>query len=362
MPKVKRILVTNAGGSPTLNFINSLRLSKENFEIIGIGANKYDLERATGLDQKFLVPYYNDPMYLPVLKDIIKETKPDFIHVQNDYELGIISEHRDDLNVKNFFPTKKTIEICQDKFKTYQAWEEGGIPQAKTILIGSPSDLKRAFSKFGSPIWIREIYGAAGKGSIKAANYEMAKSWIDFSKGWGIFTAAEYLSPQSVTWQSIWKDGELIIAQNRLRLYWEFANRAPSGVTGLTGTGTTVHDPPLDKLAIKAIKAIDPAPNGIFSVDMTYNKKGKPIPTEINIGRFFTTHEFFSQAGLNMPLIYLKLAFGEKIAIKNRLNPLKPNLAWIRGLDFLPKLTTVSAIESHEILLKKRIKKLGQKK
>ncbi len=358
MPKIKRILVTNAGGSPSLNFINSLHLSGEKFYIIGIDANKYSLERGVNIDRKFLVPYYNDPNYLPILKSIIKETKPDMIHVQNDYELGVVSINRDNINVKNFFPSKKTIRICQDKFQTYEAWSKAGLPQPKTIIIANKEDLKKAFDKFGSPLWLREIHGGAGKGSIMAKDIDMAISWINFSKGWGIFTAAEYLSPQSITWQSIWRDGELIIAQNRKRLYWEFANRAPSGITGLTGTGVTVKDRSLDKMAIRAIKAVDNKPHGIFSVDMTYDKKGVLNPTEINIGRFFTTHEFFSQAGLNMPYIYVKLAFNEPVKINKKLNPLKPGLAWVRGLDFLPKLTTISAINSHEDKLKKRLSRI----
>jgi carbamoyl-phosphate synthase large subunit len=91
---------------------------------------------------------------------------------------------------------------------------------------------------------------------------------------------------------------------------------------------------------LRAIRAIDGRPHGIFSVDMTYDEQGVPNPTEINIGRFFTTHLFFTRAGLNLPHLFVKAAYGEPLPqLSTRVNPLKPGLAWVRGMDFLPILT-----------------------
>jgi carbamoyl-phosphate synthase large subunit len=143
------------------------------------------------------------------------------------------------------------------------------------------------------------------------------------------------------------EDGELVVSQARKRLYWEFGNRAPSGVTGITGTGVTVTEPALDELALKTVAAIDARPNGVFAVDFTYDKRAVPNPTEINIGRFFTTHLFFTRAGLNFPYCFVKLAFREPLPpIERKFSPLKPGLAWVRGMDFLPVLTDVEAIEA----------------
>jgi carbamoyl-phosphate synthase large subunit len=132
-----------------------------------------------------------------------------------------------------------------------------------------------------------------------------------------------------------------------------------SGVTGITGTGVTVSDKKLDKLAIKTIMAIDDRPNGLYGVDMTYDKDGIPNPTEINIGRFFTTHQFFTEAGLNMPYIYVKAAFSERLpVIKKKINPLPNGLAWVRGMDCEPVLIPLKNINSFEVELKKRLEKI----
>ncbi|MFH1506875.1 MAG: carboxylate--amine ligase [Candidatus Omnitrophota bacterium] len=358
---MKRILITGAGGTPSTNFVRSLRMSPEKFFLIGVDCDEYYLERAE-TDLKYLVPETKDKYYIPVLKQIIKETRTDFIYSQPDPEIAVISQNRNSIGAKTFLPTHRTIEICQSKLESYIVWKEAGLKVPRTIRLNGISDLKEAFSKFGKPVWLRAIvsYGG-GKDSFYTSDFEVAKAWIRHCNGWGNFTASEYLSPDSVTWLSLWKDGELIVAQGRKRLYWEFGNRAPSGVTGLTGTGVTVSDQIVDKLAQKVIFAIDKEPNGIFAVDLTYDKKGVPNPTEINIGRFFTTHLFFTQAGLNLPYIFVKLAFGEKPPkIKKKINPLAEGLAWVRGMDFLPILTNVKAFEKSREALKNRIAKIKE--
>lgn len=353
--KPKRILVTGAGGSPSANFIRSLRMTKEPFFIIGVDCNKYYLQRAE-TDLRFLVPEADNKYYIPILKQIIKETKAELIYSQPDPEIYILSKYRDSLGIKVFLPRHEVIEICQNKLESNNRWQDLGLRVPKTILIRKSCDLQKAFREFRKPIWLRAIFSpGGGKGSFYTDDFEVAKAWIKHCNGWGSFTAAECLTPNSITWLSIWKDGKLIVAQGRKRLYWEFGNRAPSGVTGLTGTGVTVSDKKLDSIAQKAVLAIDNCPNGIYGVDLTFDRKGIPNPTEINIGRFFTTHLFFSEAGLNMPYIFVKLAFNERIPrLKKIINPLKPGLAWVRGMDFLPVLTTIKDIERYQRQLDKQ--------
>lgn len=350
--KIKRILITGAGGSPSTNFVRSLKNYRNEFYFIGVDSNKYHLQRAE-TDKKYLIPLRDDKNYISILNKIIEDEKIDFIHAQNSAELEVLSENREKIKTKYFLPNKETVKTCQNKFEAYKKWEIAGLPQPKTLFLKKEKDLRNAFQELGEKIWVREIKGSGGKGSLLTTDFKQAKAWIDFQNGWGRFTAAEYLSPDSITWQSIWDNGELVVAQTRKRLYWELAKISPSGISGATGGAITISDPTVDDVAIKTIYAIDEKPNGIFSVDMTYNKNEVPNPTEINIGRFFTTHEFFTKAGLNMPYIFLKIAFGESYPkpIK-KINPLPENLVWIRGVDFLPILTTLDEINKYEKNLK----------
>lgn len=346
---MKRILVTGAGGSPSVNFTRSLRKSNEEYYIVGTDADKYYLQRAE-VDARYLAPLASDPKYVDFLNYIIAKENIEFVHAQNDVEVSFLSENREKINAKTFFPAKETVRILQDKFESFKVWEEAGIKVPATKLITRDTNLQELLDEFGGSMWIRAISGAGGRGSLPVHDAATAKNWLDFHEkngSWdGNFTAAELLQPETVTWMSIWKNGELVVAQGRERLYWELAKISPSGVTGATGTGVTFSDPELDRIAEKAVRSIDPKPDGLFGVDMAYDRNKVPNPTEINIGRFFTTHQFFTEAGLNMPEIFVKLAFDEEVpALKQVKNPLPDDLVWIRGMDFEPVLSDMKTVE-----------------
>lgn len=341
----KKILVEGSGGPAGIGFCRSLRTHRPKFWILGTDTNPYYLLRSV-VDKQVFLSKMSEKKSVNRLNKLIDDFKIDFIHAQPDQSVRLISKNRKKLNCNLFLPDDKTILICQNKFLTYKMWKAVGLNTPETYLISTPKDLKESFKKLGKDVWIREIHGAAGKNSLPTNNLEVAHSWIDFHDGWGKFTVAKRLSSNSITWSSIWKDGQLVVAQGRKRLYWEFGNRTPSGITGLTGGSTTKSDPEVDKISQEAIYAIDKNPHGIFSVDMTYDQSGHLNLTEINIGRFFTTIEFFTKAGLNLPLIYTSLALDLKIPkIKKILNPLPDNLCWIRGIDIEPVMTTLDHVE-----------------
>jgi carbamoyl-phosphate synthase large subunit len=346
-----RIQVGGAGGAPSNNFIRSLRESQRDDYIIGTTCVPSDLFLADA-EEKYVVPPAMASDYAQKILALIGNVKPDLLHLQNDYEVKAISRLRgqvEALGTRLFLPAADTIEICVDKLKSYAIWQKSGVRVAETLLLKDENDLKTAFNRLGSTIWVRAVEGAAGRGALPANNYEFAKIWIDHFKGWGTFTASELLSENSITWQSIWYEGELVVAQTRRRRSWNFGNRTLSGVTGITGVGETCSEPLVDRIAQDAIYTIDKKPHGIFSVDLTYDFSGFPKPTEINIGRFFTTHYFFTKAGLNFPEIYCNIALEGKFPVLDKkINPLPNGLIWIRGMDQEPVLTTIEKLAEFE--------------
>jgi hypothetical protein len=355
---LKRILITGAGGSPSTNFVRSLRLAPEPFDLVGTDADEFLLMRAE-TDSRFLVPPAGDPVYLDVLNDIIDEEHVDLVHAQNDAEVRFLSDHRDEVHARTFLPSAETVRICQDKFLSYERWHAAGLVVPETVVMHTDADLHRAFADFGGHMWLRDSTGAGGRGALPVHDLETARSWLDLRQGWGRYTASELLEPQTITWMSIWHKGELILAQGRKRLYWELSKVSQSGVTGATGAAITVSDPQVDEIARAAVLAIDAQPDALFGVDLTYDRNGIPNPTEINIGRFFTTHLFFTELGVNMPYVFVKLAFDEAPPeFPQRLNPAKQGMVWIRGIDFEPVLVPMSDIESQREGLVRRRQKL----
>lgn len=351
-----KILIAGAGGAPTENVVKSWQEdSQYNDEIIGMGSEPADL-MISSTKRKYLVPYAVMPDYKNHLFSILDEEHPDFVHFQNDFEIRVASRMRDEIletGTKLYMPDPEVIENCVDKEKSYEIWSRYDIPLPKTMLVNSDDDLKRAFSKLANDkgeIWIRASEGGGGKGALPTNDYDFAKSWIDRFNGWGGFTAAELLTKDTITWLSIWHEGELVVAQSRRRIAWNFGNRTLSGVTGITGVGETCTDASATEIAINAIKAIDKKPHGIYGVDMTYDSHGVPNPTEINISRFFTTVYFFTKGGLNMPKIFKDIVLRSEFpSLEKKINPLPDGLLWIRGMDREPRLTTMEEIENEVI-------------
>jgi hypothetical protein len=81
-------------------------------------------------------------------------------------------------------------------------------------------------------------------------------------------------------------------------------------------------------------------------VDLKENDDGVPCATEINAGRMFTTSYFFSFASkvlrgdyyANVPYLYVKLAYKEKMPNMPKYDVLPEDVYWIRHIDAPAKL------------------------
>jgi glutathione synthase/RimK-type ligase-like ATP-grasp enzyme len=317
-----RVLCLGAGGAPTNGFCRSLKTADSGYHLIGANANEWDLELAE-TDEKHVLPVADDPEYQSELYWLLNKRRPDFIHAQNDAEVEAISKMRHvirGLGCRYFLPSHQTIQVCRDKWLSYQAWRDAGIKVPQTWLAG-------ALVSPGEPCWVRPRVGAGGKGAFLA--HPGNEVWLDEPDGW---TAAEFLPGPTVTVQFIFHDSELVVGQGRRRLAWTHGDRGSALVS------ETVSDSQVNTIAYQAVLAVDDHPHGIYGVDMAYDADGVPNPTEINIGRFFTTIEFFTQAGFNFPHVYVQMGMGNKVDCFSRLSPLPAGLRWIRGMDRAPVL------------------------
>jgi len=352
---MSKILIAGAGGAPSEGVINSILHGRKEETVIGMGSEPTDLA-LTAASKKFYVPYANTLEYKERLLQILNMEKPDLVHFQNDLEIFHASLIRDEITAtgtKLFMPEHEVIDTCVHKYKSYLAFKAAGVPVPDNMIINSEEDLHAAFANLGDnngKIWLRaSSIGGGGKGAIPTADFSMAKAWIDHYEGWGDFVAASMLTPDTVTWLSIWHQGELIVAQSRERRGWTHGNRSISGVTGVTKVGVTCSNDEVTRIAIESVKAVSKKPHGIFGVDMAYDKNGVPNPTEINISRFFTTVLFFTEAGLNLPEIFKDIAlYGEFPQLEKKINPLPNGLLWLRGMDVKPRLITQDTL-SQEI-------------
>jgi carbamoyl-phosphate synthase large subunit len=346
--RIKRILITGAGGPAGVNFLEALKIAPEKMYLVGVDANKY-FRHLIPTEKRHFVPSAISENYIETLNRLIEKERIEFVHPQPDIEVRVISENRERLKAKTFLPSKKAIEICQDKLKSAKVWKEKGIPVAKTVEIREKQELEKAFEELGSPIWIRARQGAGGRGSTLARDVETAVSWIKYWKARGErweFIAQEYLPGRNLAFHSLWKDGELITSMARERLQYIYPHLSPSGITGTPAVQRTIHDKRVNEVGTQAVLAVDPNFSGIACVDLKENAEGIPCVTEINAGRMFTTSFFFAFASKvlyrdyrgNIPYLYIKLAYNEEIPEISKYNFLPPNIYWIRHIDAPAKL------------------------
>lgn len=343
---MKRILITGAGGSAGYNFYDALKLSSEDYYVVGTDARPQHLE-LIDVDKRYVVPPVTDKSYIDSINKIIAKENIEFVHPQPDVEVSFIAEHRDKLNAKVFLPGKDVVEACHDKMLFNKILAEKGVAVPKAFHIKTQDNLKHALSELleiQPKIWLRAIRGAGSRGSLPINSFYQGDAWIDYWRNfrgidYGDFMASEFLPGHEFAWQSLWYEGELITAQARERLEYIFGNLTPSGQTSSPSVAKTVNRDDINEIGQAAVRAVSDKPHGVFCVDMKEGADGVPKVTEINVGRFFTTSNFFAHAGLNMPNMYVELGMTGEIKNKpKQLNPLPDDLYWVRMIDMGFKL------------------------
>jgi hypothetical protein len=342
---MKRILVMGAGGVAGINFIQCLRLSGEKFYIVGCDINKWHLE-LTDVDKKYLVPYSIEPDYIETINTIIDREGIDFIHAQPDMEVEVLSENREDIHSNHLLPRRETILNCRDKMATNALLSKKGINVPLSIQVKSINNLKQDMEYIMNEsdrdvIWLRAIKGAGSKAALPVKSYRQAREWIHYWRSTKMlesrdFMISELLPGREYAFQSLWYKGELITSQARERIEYLFGNLFPSGQSSSPSVARTVHNEDVNRVATEAVNAIDEEATGIFCIDLKENSKGIPCVTEINVGRFFTTSNFFAQLGSNMPYYYIKMGLEHIIFDLPKYDAVPEGFYWIRLVDGPP--------------------------
>jgi carbamoyl-phosphate synthase large subunit len=342
---VIRVLVTGAGGSAGINFVECLRLADEPFHVVGGDINLWHLE-LPDVDAAVLLPRCTSPDYVDALNAILEDERIDVLHAQPDMELEVISAHRDRIRARLFLPEHDVIMSCHDKMRTNELLQAAGVPVPEAHRVHKLSEIGDILDRLHrrSPVaWLRAIKGAGSKAALPVRSCRHAREWIHYWRSTGRletddFMISELLPGREFAFQSLWHAGGIVTSQARERLEYVFGNLTPSGQSSSPAVARTVHRADVNEIASRAIRAVDPSPSGVYCVDLKENADGVPCVTEINIGRFFTTSNFFARAGCNMPYHYVRIAVGDPPPELPAYDALPEGLYWIRLIDKGPVL------------------------
>ncbi len=337
-----RFLIPGAGGPGTLNLCRSLRRAPELLSLIGTDCDRAFATLAL-TDEVHLVPRASDSAaYLARIKELVRDLRIDLILPNNSLEIRVLAEHREELGAPLFVPRTRTLDLANSKWESYQVWRAAGVPVPATYLIDTPEDLAAAFDAIeGRPVWVRGA-GIPGKGigvaSLPCRTLPQALEWVRYWEGFGGMIASEFLPGDNLTWIGLFRHGRLLTSQCRQRDRYVIPHVSPSGITGAPAVSHTVHDDAAHETGLRAALALDDALDGVVFVDMKGDAQGVPRVTELNAGRFGTTHFFYTCAGLNLPWLLALLALGRPLPELKVRHALPADLYWIRTLDTPPVL------------------------
>ena len=321
----KRVLVTGAGGLAGVNFARALRISSMRYYLVGTDFNRYHI-LYPDVDARYLTPRHSDRLFVSRLSEIVKKERVDFVHPQPSSEAYVISSKRKSVPCRTLLPPASVMRVGQDKLLSQEKLEAAGIPVARTGKVSGRQDVRRAFSKIPSPLWVRARHGAGGRLSLLCRSAAEAQLWIGLwvARGnkYDEFVVQEYLPGRNIAWDSIWYEGNLVTSYSRERLEYPFKHVSPSGITGTPSVSRTVHDRAVNKVGELAVRAIDPCPSGAYSVDIKESVDGRPCVTEVDPGKFHSTMPLWGYIAVkhlrlpeyaNLADIYVRLGLGEEL-------------------------------------------------
>ncbi len=322
------ILVTGSGGTGGINFIRALRLAEKQQNkklfIVSTDHNSHYLNFPDS-DAKFVSPKHNDQSFVPLILELVKKYKIDFLHPHPSSEARVISENLaafKKAKIKTYLPN--STSIMPDKLEIHKALAKNHVRDPKTVQINSLEDVDKAFSEIGRPLWIRARIGAGGRLGLKVETPEQAKLWVQLNVVQhraivADFVIQEYLPGRDLAFDSLWFKGQLVTSYCRERMDYFLKHISLSGITGTPTIARTLIDEKINRVGIEAVKALDSKPHGFFSTDIKEDALGNCVVTEVD-GKWHTTAPLWGYAfakalnkpELNLTYQYLTLALNEK--------------------------------------------------
>lgn len=334
----RTILILNSGDGTGLNFTRCLR-KVGGWTVIGMDSTLADYHGSEA-DIRLLFDWQEETDLIEHLQQLLQQHRPDLLYVADTgRELLAVSAHRDKLPVPMYLPAVEDHLRMEDKWLTWLALRDAGLPVPDTALATDERDIAEMLDRHGR-VWLRRVSGSAGAGSAATDSLAFATAWLDREDGWGRFTVAQQLTRRTATFSGLWHNGILLASQLRERMGWKYPALSVSGVTGITGAQRTIWDAQLHELAIACVRALNAEPHGAIGVDFTYDDAGRPLPTEVQPARFYSSMAFLAEVGLNLPALYCDVALSGPVNAEPLINPVREEHYWIKGVERLPELLT----------------------
>ena len=254
------------------------------------------------LEKVFKLPYQIDDNYAKKILEICRKEKIDIVVPLIDPELNFFARKRKcffDIGTFIMISSPQVIDICMNKWKTYQFFKKNNILCPKTWL---GSSFNRG--EFKEPVITKPCKGSASK------NIFICKTFKELLRFEELFNddyiVQEFIDGYEVTVDVFaTEEGKCIEAVQRKRLKVR---------GGEVERGVTQKDPIIFKIIEKIVKSLKPL--GVINIQFIIDIENNAYyVTEIN-PRFGGGYPLAYTAGANFPLLIYKLAKNKKIISK----------------------------------------------
>lgn len=299
------VLVTGAGGGVGQGIIKSLKMTKD-LEIKVIVADMSEL--AAGLyagDIACLVEGCSSPTYMNSLARIFDKYKVDFYIPGTDVELMFCAENKskmkENFNVETVVSSVETIDIADDKFKTFEFLKNQGFNYPYTKRLCDYSE-----DEFDFPVIIKPAVGCRSIGVKKIISGRFLEPYFSKSEG---LVIQEFIEGEDNEYTcTIVKVGDqispVLVLNRDLR-------------SGDTYRASPLKSDSIEHYVHQIASKLDI--EGGCNFQLRVDSNGTPKLFEIN-SRFSGTTPFCSQLGFNPVEYYLKKKIGHPVEVNINYN------------------------------------------
>lgn len=294
-PDTVTVLVTAAGSAPAQAFIRGLRLQDE-LDVRLVGADV--TQKAAGLfdcDRRYTVPRVDDPAFGSAIERICATEEVTVVAPIGNFELeyfaGAAPALGERLGVHVISNTPEAVALARDKRSSALAAETAGVAVPAFHDPGEPGEVdlpvivkpNQGAGSHGVTV-VREAAGLAPALEL-AGTDALVQDFIDGQE----YTIDLVVAP----------DGQVLAAAPRIRIEVR---------AGQSYKSVTVDDPDVEEAARRCATAMGLTGQGNVQV-IKSERDGRCYFVEVN-PKFAAAMGLTIGAGLNIPLLYVKLGLG----------------------------------------------------
>lgn len=283
---------------------------KDNYNIYVLTNNKKNALKHSVFVKKVFY-YEEEDNATPTIINIVNQYKIDLIMPYDEHEIRMVTKDKEILN--QYAPcmwgtNPDSFNMAINKRSLSEFLKQNNIPCPDFAALDDLEKVENIISEYGFPLLIKPVRGFGGKKISKIFDRQALNSFFNSNQSREDYVLQPFIIGTDVTCNVICKEGEVLC-------YTIQESPVKDGSNFNSNDILWFHE---DELALSIIRKLMKGLNchGVACVDMRRNiKDGSINVLEIN-GRFWASVvPSYVKAGINFPLILLKLSLNEEVHI-----------------------------------------------